>query len=52
MNFYSYRDPNTFSTIQAYAKAVKSIADGSFTPENLKESKLSLFSKLDKIVNP
>lgn len=70
MNFYSYRDPNTMQTIEAFARGVKAIADGNFTwdiykrgwgekfyitfdsEENLKESKLSLFSKIDKIVNP
>lgn len=52
MNFFSYRDPNTLETIKAFARGVKNIADGNFTLENLKESKLSLFSKVDKIVNP
>ncbi|KAL4435266.1 hypothetical protein ABPG74_017358 [Tetrahymena malaccensis] len=52
MNFFSYRDPNILQTIETYAKGVKMIADGQFNEENLKESKLSLFSKYDKIINP
>lgn len=30
MNFYSYRDPNTLSTIEAYARGVKAISEGNF----------------------
>ncbi len=33
MSFYSYRDPNTFQTLEQFNNAIQWAIDGSFTEE-------------------
>ena len=51
-SFYSYRDPNLFSTFQAYKDSVEWIKLGRFTSENLEEAKLSILQDLDNPIPP
>jgi Zn-dependent M16 (insulinase) family peptidase len=51
-SFYSYRDPNLFSTLQAYEASLRWIEQGTFTEENLEEAKLSILQDLDSPIAP
>lgn len=40
----SYRDPNFLNTYLKYEEAIKNVAEGNFTEEDLEGAKMSLFS--------
>ncbi len=50
--FYSYRDPNILSTLQAFEKAIETLAAGDFSEDNLREAKLEVIQNLDTPVSP
>ncbi|OWA49973.1 Presequence protease, mitochondrial [Hypsibius exemplaris] len=50
--FYSYRDPKTLETFDAFDRSIVWAANGSFTQQDLDEAKLSTFSEVDKPVAP
>ncbi|KAM5235046.1 presequence protease, mitochondrial [Ctenodactylus gundi] len=50
--FYSYRDPNSTETLQAFANAVDWAKSGKFTQQDIDEAKLSVFSAVDAPVAP
>ncbi|XP_063308713.1 presequence protease, mitochondrial [Pelobates fuscus] len=50
--FYSYRDPNSLSTLTTFRKAIEWAKSGKFTEEDLNEAKLSVFSKVDSPTAP
>ncbi|XP_075406246.1 presequence protease, mitochondrial [Tenrec ecaudatus] len=49
---YSYRDPNSIETLQAFGKAVDWAKSGKFTQQDIDEAKLSVFSGVDAPVAP
>ncbi|KAM4687608.1 presequence protease, mitochondrial [Discoglossus pictus] len=51
-NFYSYRDPNSLSTLSTFEKAIDWARSGKFTQEDIDEAKLSVFSAVDSPVAP
>jgi hypothetical protein len=51
-SFYSYKDPNLFSTLQAYEASTEYIKDGLFSNRQLEEAKLGIFQDLDTPVSP
>lgn len=50
--FYSYRDPNISTTLEAFEKSVKEIVDGNFDEIDLEESKLEIIQGIDSPVAP
>lgn len=50
--FYSYRDPNLATTLQAFKKAVNEIAEEKFSERELEEAKLGIIQKLDHPISP
>lgn len=50
--FYSYRDPNLASTIEAFKNACKQIQKGKFSLRELEEAKLGIIQKLDHPISP
>jgi presequence protease len=50
--FYSYRDPNTVVTLQAFEQAILTIAQGNFDESDLEEAKLEMIQGLDNPVSP
>ncbi|KAM5235047.1 presequence protease, mitochondrial-like [Ctenodactylus gundi] len=50
--FYSYGDPNSTETLQAFANAVDWAKSGKFTQQDIDEAKLSVFSAVDAPVAP
>lgn len=53
MNFYSYRDPRTKETLEIFDKVAEWIEDGSeYNEDDIEESKLSVFQKVDKPIAP
>ncbi|XP_013777070.1 presequence protease, mitochondrial-like [Limulus polyphemus] len=50
--FYSYRDPNTSETLQAFQDSVNWILNKEFKSQDLVEAKLGVFSEVDKPVPP
>ncbi|XP_053429255.1 presequence protease, mitochondrial isoform X2 [Nycticebus coucang] len=50
--FYSYRDPNSMETLQAFGKAVDWAKSGAFTQQDVEEAKLSVFSAVDAPIAP
>lgn len=50
--FYSYRDPNSLSTLSTFGKAIDWAKSGKFTLQDLDEAKLSVFSAVDSPVAP
>jgi len=50
--FYSSRDPNISSTYASFNNAVKMIANGEFTEQDLLEAKLSYIQDVDGVVSP
>ncbi len=51
-SFYSYKDPNLFSTLQAYEAAVQFIQSGAFDETELEEAKLGVLQDLDSPIAP
>lgn len=52
LSFYSYRDPNMEKTLDVFCDSVAWLTKGVFTEEDLEESKLSCFAKVDKPITP
>lgn len=50
--FYSYRDPNISSTLQAFEAAIKEIVDGNFDDNDLEEAKLEMVQGMDSPIAP
>lgn len=50
--FYSYRDPNIVSTLQAFDEAVQTIVNGNFSDDELEEAKLEMIQNLDSPIAP
>lgn len=50
--FYSYRDPHIQSTLEAFAEAIKEIAEGRFEPKDIEEAKLGILQELDSPIAP
>lgn len=50
--FYSYRDPNISSTLDAFDVAVHNLAKGKFQDTDLEEAKLEMIQALDAPVAP
>lgn len=50
--FYSYRDPNISSTLEAFDKAVNELIKGKFQESDLEEAKLEMVQALDAPVAP
>jgi presequence protease len=50
--FYSYRDPNISSTLQAFNDSVKNIVNGNFSESDLQEAKLEMIQSLDSPISP
>lgn len=51
-SFFSYRDPNVITTLDAFDGATKWASEGRFTDDDLEEAKLSTFSAIDSPVAP
>lgn len=51
-HFYSYRDPNTSATLDAFDAAVNWAADGNITQKDIDEAKLSIFQGVDAPTSP
>ncbi len=45
-NFYSYRDPNSMETVQAFHNAVIWATRATFTQQDIDEAKLAMFSQV------
>ncbi len=43
-NFYSYRDPNSMETVQAFHNAVVWATRATYTQQDIDEAKLAMFS--------
>lgn len=50
--FYSSRDPNIFTSYEAFIHAVKHVASGKFSEQDLHEAKLSYIQEVDDPVPP
>ncbi|NGX61167.1 MAG: hypothetical protein K940chlam9_00648 [Chlamydiae bacterium] len=50
--FYSYRDPQLASTLQAFKEGVETVANGEISEQDLEEAKLGLFQDLDSPTPP
>jgi len=50
--FYAYRDPNVFSSLRAFEKAVEKVANREFDSEDLEAAKLEKIQNLDSPVPP
>lgn len=50
--FYSYRDPNIFSSLEAFKESVEAIAQGKFEDSDLEEAKLEIIQGLDSPISP
>ena len=50
--FYSYRDPNISSTLEAFDESVKKIMKGKFEDSDLEEAKLEMIQAMDAPLSP
>ncbi|XP_022112056.1 presequence protease, mitochondrial-like isoform X2 [Acanthaster planci] len=50
--FYSYRDPNSLQTLEAFDRAVEWAIEGSYSQQDIDEAKLSVFSAVDAPIAP
>ena len=50
--FYSYRDPNIVSSLEAFGKSIEDILKGEFDDEDLSEAKLEMIQAMDAPVSP
>ena len=50
--FYSYRDPNIWSTYRAFYEALERVAQGKFDVEDLNEAKRECIQALDEPISP
>jgi len=52
VSFYSYRDPQCDATFENFERGILDVIDGNFSEQQLNESKLLTFQKLDKVLDP
>ena len=52
VSFYSYRDPQCDATFENFERGIIDVIDGNFSEQQLNESKLLAFQKLDKVLDP
>lgn len=50
--FYSYRDPNISSTLNAFDESIETVVSGKFDQEDLEEAKLEVIQSLDAPIAP
>lgn len=50
--FYSYRDPNIVSSLNAFEDAIKNIVKGEFDNSDLEEAKLEMIQNMDTPLSP
>lgn len=50
--FYAYRDPNIFSTLQAFGEAIEQVQNYDFDDQDLEEAKLEMIQGLDSPIAP
>jgi len=50
--FYSYRDPNVLSTLNAFEKAIEEVLSGHFEESDIEEAKIEMTQSLDAPVAP
>eukprot|EP00731_Ephydatia_muelleri_P032052 Em0023g559a len=50
--FHSYRDPNSFDTLNRFQDALEWASKGSFSDKDVEEAKLAVFSQVDAPVSP
>lgn len=50
--FYSYRDPNIYSTLQAFEQSVQNILNDNFDNSDLEAAKLEIIQSLDTPISP
>ncbi|CAF23995.1 insulinase family protein [Candidatus Protochlamydia amoebophila] len=50
--FYSYRDPNIFTTLKAFEQAVEVVLKGEFDEADLEEAKFEMIQTLDTPISP
>ena len=48
MSLYSFRDPNITKTYKNFDIALKDVIDGNFTQQQIDESKLLVFQRVDR----
>ncbi|KAA0186745.1 hypothetical protein HAZT_HAZT009762 [Hyalella azteca] len=52
VTFYSYRDPNSVQTFEAFSRALEWVLKGDFNERDLNEAKLGVFQSIDAPVGP
>ena len=52
ISFYSFRDPQCDQTFENFERGIVDVIDGNFSEQQLNESKLLAFQKLDKVLDP
>eukprot|EP00331_Platyophrya_macrostoma_P017885 CAMPEP_0176471264 /NCGR_PEP_ID=MMETSP0127-20121128/41032_1 /TAXON_ID=938130 /ORGANISM="Platyophrya macrostoma, Strain WH" /LENGTH=556 /DNA_ID=CAMNT_0017865885 /DNA_START=137 /DNA_END=1807 /DNA_ORIENTATION=- len=52
MSFWSYRDPHVLETYQAFEKAVQWASKGEMSEGDIKDAKMGVFARIDKVVEP
>lgn len=50
--FYSYRDPNIVSSLNAFEEAIANVLDGEFSLQDLEEAKLEMIQDFDHPLSP
>lgn len=50
--FYSYRDPNIYTSLEAFDKAIKNLISGDFDEDALSEAKLEMIQSMDSPISP
>ena len=50
--FHSFRDPHLTTTLRTFQEAVRAIASGRFTDEDLEEAKLGIIQQFDTPISP
>ena len=48
MSFYSFRDPNVEKTYENFVIGMRSVIEGNFDEQQINESKLLVFQRLDR----
>lgn len=51
-SFFSYRDPNSFETLDVFDRSIKWASQGEFTDQDILEAKLAVFAQVDAPVPP
>ena len=51
-SFYSYKDPNLYSTLEAYEASLQFIQKGNFSETELEEAKLGVLQDFDSPISP